>query len=68
MKSILAAAQDAGALEAHTKAMEYEKKLMEQNLNQEQTAVAKAQAEQLGFQKQKMKLELEDQKQISSLR
>ena len=65
---MIAAAQDAEALEAHTKAMEYEKMLMEQKLNQEQAAAAKAQAEQLEFQKQKMKLELEHQNQISSLK
>ena len=41
LKSMIAAAQDAEALEAHTKAMEYEKLLMEQKLNQEQTAAAK---------------------------
>ena len=68
LKSMIAAAQDAEALEAHTKAMEYEKMLMEQKFNQEQTAAAKAQAEQLEFQKQKMKLELKHQKQISSLK
>ena len=49
---MIAAAQD--ALEAHTKAMQYEKMLMEQKLNQEQ--------------KQKMKLEVEHQKQISTLK
>ena len=65
---MIAAAQDAEALEAQTKAMEYEKMLMEQKLNQEQAAAAKAQAEQLKFQKQKMKLELEHQNQISSLK
>ena len=65
---MIAAAQDAEALEAHTKAMECEKMLMEQKLNQEQAAAAKAQAEQLEFQKQKMKLELEHQNQISSLK
>ena len=65
LKSMIAAAEDAEALEAHTKAMQYEKMLTEQTLNQEQAAAAKAQAEQLEFQKQKMKLELEHQKQIS---
>ena len=63
---MIAAAQDAKALEAHIKAMQYEKMLMEQKLNQEQAATAKA--EQSEFQKQKMKLELEHQKQISSLK
>ncbi|CAH3151378.1 unnamed protein product, partial [Porites evermanni] len=62
---MIAPAQDAEALEAHTKAMQYEKMLREQKLNQEQAAAAKAQAEQLEFQKQKMKLELENQKQIT---
>ena len=65
---MIAAAQDAKALEAHIKAMQYEKMLMEQKLNQEQAATAKAKAEQSEFQKQKMKLELEHQKQISSLK
>ena len=65
---MIAPAQDAEALEAHTKAMQYEKMLREQKLNQEQATAAKAQAEQLEFQKQKMKLELENQKQISSLK
>ena len=51
LKSMIAAAEDAEALEAHTKAMQYEKMLMEQKLNQEQAAAAKAQAEQLEFQK-----------------
>ena len=64
---MIAAAEDAEALEAHTKAMQYEKMFMEQKLNQEQAA-AKAQAKQLEFQKEKMKLELEHQKQISSLK
>jgi len=62
LKSMIAAAQDAEALEAHTKAMQYEKMLMEQKLNQEQTAAAKAKAKQLEFQKQRMKLELKHQK------
>ena len=65
---MIAAAQDAEALEAHTKAMQYEKMLMEWKLNQEQAAAAKSQAEQLEFQKEKRKLELEHQKQISSLK
>ena len=65
---MIAAAQDAKALEAHIKAMQYEKMLMEQKLNQEHAAAAKAQAKQLEFQKQKMKLELEHQKHISSLK
>ena len=39
---MIAAAQDAKALEAHTRAMQYEKMLMEQKLNQEQAATAKA--------------------------
>lgn len=51
LKSMIAAAEDAEALEAHTKAMQYEKMLTEQTLNQEQAAAAKAQAEQLEFQK-----------------
>ena len=66
LKSMIAVAQDAETLEAHTKAMQYEKMLMEQKLNQEQAATAKAQAEQLEFQKEKMKLE--HQKQVSSLK
>ena len=68
LKSMIAAAQDAEALEAHTKAMQYEKMLMEWKLNQEQAGAAKSQAEQLEFQKEKMKLELKHQKQISSLK
>ena len=64
---MIAAAEDAEALEAQTKAMQYGKMLTEQKLNQEQAA-AKAQAEQLELQKQKMKFELEHQKQISSLK
>lgn len=48
---MIAAAQDAEALEAHTKAMQYEKMLMEQKLiNQEQAEAAKTKAEQLEFQ------------------
>ena len=48
---MIAPAQDAEALEAHTKAMQYEKMLMEQKLiNQEQAEAAKTKAEQLEFQ------------------
>ena len=67
-KDMIVAAQDADALQAHAKAMELEKTLMEQKMNQEQTAAAKIHAEQLEFQKQKMKLELERQQKISSLK
>ena len=69
LKSMIAAAQDAEALEAHTKAMSWSMRkcswIKSQKLHQEQAAAKKAQAGQLEFQKQKMKLELEHQKQIS---
>ena len=72
LKSMIAAAQDAEALEAHTKAMSWSMRkcswIKSQKLNQEQAAAKKAPAGQLEFQKQKMKLELEHQKQISSLK
>ena len=61
LKDIIVAAQDADALQAHAKAMELEKTLMEQKVHQEQAVAAKAHAEQLEFQKQKVKLELEHQ-------
>ena len=48
--------------------MEYEKMLMEQNVNHGKEATAKAQGEQLQFQKQKKKIKLEHQQQNSSLK
>jgi len=61
-------AQDADALQTHHKAIELERQLTEQKLQQEQEATAKAHAQQLAFEKQKMKLEMEHQQQILSLK